>query len=552
MPIDRANVINLLKRNHLFRDVDNTKLETVADYLVSLDVAAGESVFQQNDDSTFFYFVYSGQLKVSVYSSRTRGAIQIGFLEESDYFGQEVLADDWPRQVTVEATTDTTVLSLSVPNFKSILEVIPQLSSRLQLVLDIYRLMLSSRFAWLEPQEYVHYISRKHPYNLVLRLLAPMLFGVIAIPLVLALTAIIPLPTTMTFVLFATIAVALGWLVWVYIDWSNDYYLITNRRVISQEKVILLYESRQESPMEAVQSTTTSTSQIGRLLGYGNVAVRTFIGTIFFRAVSLPDQVMAIAQEHQLRAQTGQRRSETRIVEKLIEKSIWPVPQASAAPKAAPPKKPSNLRKFLSSMFHLRYEEGGAVIYRTHWFILLKKIFLPSLLLIGLIVLMTASILNVFTLLSPLTIFGLSFVVGMIVAGWWLYQYMDWHNDVYVISADQVIDVSKKPLGNEQRDAAPVKNILSIEYKRLGVIGLLLNYGTVYIRVGDKQLTFDDVHNPSVVQRELFDRVTAKNYAEKLAAQESERQRMAEYLAAYHRVTQRGRPPENPPARGGF
>ena len=56
---------------------------------------------------------------------------------------------------------------------------------------------------------------------------------------------------------------------------------------------------------------------------------------------------------------------------------------------------------------------------------------------------------------------------------------MDWHNDIYLITPDQVVDVNKKPLGHEERQAAPLKNILGIEYKRLGIIGLLLNFGTV-------------------------------------------------------------------------
>ena len=137
---------------------------------------------------------------------------------------------------------------------------------------------------------------------------------------------------------------------------------------------------------------------------------------------------------------------------------------------------------------------------------------------------------------------GVQKLVALLAAGgWWFYEYMDWHNDIYVISADQVVDVSRKPLGTEKRDAAPVKNILSIEYKRLGILGLLLNFGTIYIRVGDKQLTFDEVYNPSEIQRELFDRLAAKNHSEKMASQEAERQRMAEYLGAYHRVVQRHR-----------
>jgi hypothetical protein len=162
------------------------------------------------------------------------------------------------------------------------------------------------------------------------------------------------------------------------------------------------------------------------------------------------------------------------------------------------------------------------------------------------------SIFNLFTILSFAAMTGLTVMVGMIVGLWWLYQYLDWHNDVYLITQEQIVDVNKKPLGKEERRAAPIKNILSIEYHRLGIIGLILNFGTIYIRVGDQELTFDDVFNPSEVQRELFNRMAARQYAEKQAAQQQERQRMTEWIAAYHRVQQRTQTPRNPPARGGF
>jgi hypothetical protein len=88
----------------------------------------------------------------------------------------------------------------------------------------------------------------------------------------------------------------------------------------------------------------------------------------------------------------------------------------------------------------------------------------------------------------------------------------------------------------------------------MGIIGLILNFGTVFIRVGDQQLTFDDVFNPSEVQRELFHRLSAKNYAERQAAAAGERQRIADWIATYHKVVQRNQPPQSPtpPARRGF
>ena len=110
-----------------------------------------------------------------------------------------------------------------------------------------------------------------------------------------------------------------------------------------------------------------------------------------------------------------------------------------------------------------------------------------------------------------------------------------------MITPDQIIDVNKKPLGKEERRAAPLKNVLSIEFERLGIIGLILNFGTVYINVGEATLTFDYVFNPAEVQRELFRRLETWDYADKQEAKKSTEKFVADWISAYHRVVEEDR-----------
>jgi hypothetical protein len=540
MPVDRSEIVNILKRIHLFRGLDDQKIGAAADLLLvdQVDVPASTVIFSEGNGPDYFYIIASGRVRSSRYIPRLGQLLQLGFLEEDDYFGEELLESNWPRQINVETVTDVTLLRLSVQSFGLLLDQAPQLGQRLQFILDSFRLMLRSRFAWQDPEETVYFIARRHAYYLWLNLLPPTLFGTILLPFVAFLWMEAPTSLTLLSSLVILGMVTLVWWVWQYIDWTNDYYMVTNRRIVYQERIIFFYDSRQEAPLEAVQSAQITTSLWGRILGYGNVAIRTYIGTILFRSVGKPEQVMALIQDHQARAQFGAYRTELRNIKGLIDQRIRlgarpPIPPGPRKPKP----KPSTMRQFLSTMFHLRFESGGTITYRTHWFILLQKTFLPNLLMLGLFALFVASASNQFALLSVQATCSLTFLFGLMVLGWWLYQYMDWHNDVYLITADQVVDVNKKPLGHEQRQAAPLKNILGIEYKRLGIIGLLLNYGTVYIRIGDRQLTFDDVFNPSEVQRELFHRLTAKTSADKQAEAEAERKRLADWFASYNEWT---------------
>ena len=45
---------------------------------------------------------------------------------------------------------------------------------------------------------------------------------------------------------------------------------------------------------------------------------------------------------------------------------------------------------------------------------------------------------------------------------WWVYQYLDWRNDIFQVTPDQILDIDKKPFGSEERRAAPLENILAM------------------------------------------------------------------------------------------
>jgi hypothetical protein len=117
-----------------------------------------------------------------------------------------------------------------------------------------------------------------------------------------------------------------------------------------------------------------------------------------------------------------------------------------------------------------------------------------------------------------------------------VYEYVDWMNDIYQVTPDQVVDVNRSPFGTEDRKAAPLENILSTEYKRIGIFGVLLNYGTVMIMVGGAQFRFEDVADPPSVQQDIVRRQQGRLLKKRETETAGERDRMAEWLAMYHRT----------------
>lgn len=554
MPVDKTVLIEVLKRIHLFRGMDDDTLEATVGLLEPFDLPSGQSIYKQGDSPDFFYFILQGEVRTSCLDPQTGLDVQTGRLGVGDYFGEEVLENEWVRQGNAETLTDVKLARLSVPNFIVLLDKFPPLAVRLQLILDSFRLRLKTHFNWLDPDETVYFVARRHKFFLLLMILPPILAGMTAV-LVCILWYLSTLMLSGLLFLGLSVLISLAWLAWTYVDWSNDYYIVTDQRVVYQERVILLYDSRLESPLEAVQSTNIFTTLWGRWLGYGNLAIRTYIGTILFRSIAYPDLVQTLIQERQLYAQYQETHTETKYIREKINKRIRFGPEPPVLPSAGKPKeKPDQMRAFLSTMFHLRYETGGTVTFRMHWFILLQKIFLPSLILSGLLLAFIYNMLNRFEVLSIQATCGIVFLLGSIVFGWWLYQYLDWHNDIYLITPDQIIDVNKKPLGREDRNAMPILNILSIEYERLGIIGLLLNFGTVYIRVGDQKLTFDNVYNPASIQRELFHSLAKKKFEDRNKKADEDRKRMADWIATYDEWKKDNPtlPMSQPPTRPGF
>jgi hypothetical protein len=219
-------------------------------------------------------------------------------------------------------------------------------------------------------------------------------------------------------------------------------------------------------------------------------------------------------------------------------------PPAASHPQ---PKTAGAILRFLgANTLKMRYEFGDHVIYRKHWFVLFLQAWFPFLASLGLLLFLSARLILIafdpeLVLFSfqdgfkPDTWAAVSFLTFFPFALWLVYEIMDWSNDRFEVTSEQIIDIDRKPFGTESRNAAQLENILGTEYKRLGILGYIFNYGTVYITVGGSKLAFEDVMDPASVQSDIDRRRMARSARQTEARVAAERERMAEWLAAYHR-----------------
>lgn len=539
--------IQFLHRMHLFDGLNDAQLTAVAEELVELSFEGGAKVFEQGTKADNFYLIYSGKVRIVRREGKKERLLAI--LVRGDYFGEGALVSHRVRTATVFVEQDAILLALSREDFHSLLRQAPKLKANFEISISSRALARNLNFKWVRKDEVIYFLARKHPIVLYRMLVGPAFL--LLVPLILSsfwlMTAAITPLVLAGLVLFFDI----GWAIWNYVDWGNDYYIVTNQRVVYLEKVIGIHESRQEAPLGTVLSVGVETDIYGRMFDYGNVVVRTFVGRIDFAHVNHPHQAAKMVEEHWNRARQGSLEAEKGAMKDAIRSRLG-LPVAAKPPEAAPPppakvkniyQRPTIWRILGANLFRMRLEDSGTITYRKHWFVFFQHIWWPVLfwlVLIGFSIFMGY---RAFTNPDPgpASSFTTWTIVALFVSlypAWRIfYNYLDWINDIFQVTSDQIIDIDRKPFGTEERRAAPLENILSTEYKRMGFLGYVFNYGTVFITVGGTQLGFEDVFDPAAVQQDIDQRRVARMAAKKDVEVKAERERMAEWLATYHRAT---------------
>ena len=545
MPSEQEQIKEVLTSIFPFRLLKEEELSLVIAQLETIPLEKNQFVYKEETSADHLFIILRGRVSLTRYNDEEDKEDLISILKTGDILGFDMLDEDGEYITSCKTITGVILLRLTREALEELEDELIVLEGGLDILYDSYKTMLKVPLEWRDADEAVYYLARRHPAFLLQRFLPWLVFAVITLVAILAMFMTgmggnLPMIT-------AGLAVVafLGWAVYNYLEWGNDYSIITDRRLVYQEKVIMIYDSRQEAPLDAILSVSTDTSQLGRILGFGNVVVRTYTGTIVLPDIPKPELVLALLEGEWFRAKAGYVRAEKITqVEAIIRERLGMEPDEAPVEEEVPIKsiiEPGRLQTFFANLFKLRREEGGTIIYRTHWVRLFQRAWIPTLVMLFITFLMILVLLGKLGQRNPLALlmFGLVTFCGF--GLWWLYEYVDWRNDAYHVSDENLVDVNKKPLGREEKRAAPVRNVQSIEYARLGLLGLILNYGTVTIRVGETDLTFDFVFNPSEVQQEIFKRLAKRDYKRRQAEIMDDQARLADWIEAYHHIMQQER-----------
>ena len=327
---------------------------------------------------------------------------------------------------------------------------------------------------------------------------------------------------------FSALLVGLA-LIWGVLNYLNDFFIVTNRRVIQQEKVIFFSEQRREALLEQIQRVDVSTTFWGNMLNYGSLSVYTAgtTGSIDFDFVGAADDLRAaIFHQRSLRQQRSSAENKLDI-QNALEKRLGltvDLPGRVRTDDAPPVAESSTARMSVWERVRqkakvdsaLDWESTERVVWHKHWWVLLVQAALPGLLLLVEVLLLSGGLAPAGLLERLQSSLGATTLLlsggGLMLAtlGWIAWAVADWWNDTYTVTADRIIDIEKLPLFlSEQRREAQLSDIQDISLEMNSPLKMMLNFGNIIVQTaaGEGAFTFDHVPNPRNVKEEITRRM---------------------------------------------
>ena len=546
--IDEAEItrrVNVLREAQIFADVKDDALAEIAQRLKPVKFARGDTIIQEGAESEQMFFIVSGKAHITRLDEKTGQTIDLAIFDAGDFFGMDGLYHRRPRSATIVALTDISLYALDAKNFDWMRQTYTQIQPYVEALYRTHETAKHLKIKWLGPGEFIMLITRRHPIRLIGEILGMATIASLTILLPISIAVFVE-DAGALLTITRVIAGIVGLLMLIgitiaYLEWRNDYFIVTNIRVSWRERILLRSTSRQETPLRTIQSLSIQTRNvIHRAMKVGDVVVRTFNSELPMTDVYRPEYMKNLIQGFILRSRRRSRQAQLAQIRQTLRNRLGLTGEEilPEEPATAPPIAGTQKKRF--SIFQTRIVEGDTITYRKHWWVFFRNALWPN-------IIFTGSLLTAAFIAPVMLAFGHSWARSLIpIAGalafftffWWGYEYIDWRNDLYRITGNLLIDRERKPLGQESSRSAPIKNIQSLRHDIPNLIGLLLDVGNVYINVGDDTLNFHGVHDPALVHQDISRRMEELFAQEEQERIKQEHERMATWLEIYHEETE--------------
>ncbi|MCC7449768.1 MAG: cyclic nucleotide-binding domain-containing protein [Anaerolineae bacterium] len=531
-------VLSHVRRLPLFVYLSPEQINAVADGFQQVRYAPGDRVYRQGTVSSALVVFVSGGGRILRIGpdgmERDFGEVRAG---ESS--GEETLFINDRRDSSLLITQDSIALVLTKAPFDAILSSRPDIRAVLNMPKNLVGDVQAQQQHNIRADETVLLLTRRHPWAIAGRALLGAIVFAVLLALALLATQITPPILILPVALLGLALVLPGMLaVYYFFEWRNDFFVVTNQRVVHEERYLLTGEERREQALlSRVQNVSVVRhGLIAELIGFGDVVVNTAGSQqpMILNMVASPMHVQSVIFDQMQRQKQSPPSGNT------------PLPP-SPLPQSSMPTNPI-MRAFRVLFPATRTVEGERITYRKHYMILIGNIWKPMLffLLLGLLVGVRLS--GRLALLQDVP--GIVFWGGALVwlalnTFWWYWAYADWRDDIYILDSASIIDIKRRPLWlHEIRIQAGLQQIQNVTSYIGGVWQQLFGYGTVEILTAAEHGTmrFKQVARPNAIAEEILQRVQQFTDAQAVNEQNGQRRVVEEYLAAAYRQSDRNNP----------
>jgi len=120
-----------LKAFPILENLEEEMLAKLAPFFATETFPPGREVVRQNDPGDKFYIVVRGNAEVWRTEEHSGDTLQLGVLQDGDYFGEISLITSFPRTATVRAATVCTLLSVERGQFDRMMDGFPELQRQI-------------------------------------------------------------------------------------------------------------------------------------------------------------------------------------------------------------------------------------------------------------------------------------------------------------------------------------------------------------------------------------------------------------------------------------
>jgi uncharacterized membrane protein YdbT with pleckstrin-like domain len=544
------DTVNQLRQSKLFSELDRNDLEAVAELAQEEHHPVGCLISRQGERGHRWYVVKSGELR-ALHVDPDGVERQVKRFGPGDSFGESSLLLGEPHDATVEVVKDATLVYVNRTAFEQLLAERPWILDDLQMDPKVRERRGAPRFDWQEPDEVVVFVLHKHNVILVRGLIAP----VTLLLLILAGFFMVGSTRPASLILGGILAaVPLLFALYRIVDHFNDNYILTNKRVMHDEQVYLIRQSRVGAPLSNVQSIQeVQVGLLAQAFNFGDLLIETAgepVGTILFQQIPDPAGAQAQIFEQKERIEAQARAEERAAIRDVLRRRFGHAASDDCAPEPEETEESSErdqesrvpsvavapLRVVRYFFPALRYEEGDTITWRKHWVALLGPIAPPA----GLIILATlvAALLLAQEGIKRMPILAGYATVLMFLVPWWLWIFEDWQNDIYQVTSWRIVDIEQLPFAlRAERREASLGQIQNVNLSVPGVVGRLLGYGSVTIETaGSGAFTFDYVKNPRAVQAEIFRRMETFKRHKREKEAERRQDELLDWFSVYDQI----------------